>query len=115
MTSPSLPSNKCPTCGHVPKKWRSNSQNSYYWSVCVGLISEHTGFTPDETHEILKNRFLSEPKTLQLKTKTQMVFVTRSTTELDTKSFEEYLSKIRIFASMELGIWIPEPNEQINS
>lgn len=105
----------CPNCKyewHI--KGRSNPQNSYYWSVCVGMISEHTGFTPEEVHEILKNKFLSEPKTLKLNSSPQLVFVTKSTTELDTRTFEEYLSRIRMFASQELSIYIPNPNEILN-
>ena len=27
---------------------RSNEQNSYYWGVVVALLSEHTGYTPEE-------------------------------------------------------------------
>lgn len=104
---------KCNRCGYSPSGVRSNPQNKYYWSVCVALISEHTGFSLEETHEILKNTFLSEPKTLELKSKPQIVFIAKSTTGLDTKTFEEYLSKIRTFASLEFGLWIPEPNEVI--
>jgi len=36
----------------------------------------------------------------------------RSTTQLDTKEFEEYMEKLRHFASVELACWIPEPNEE---
>jgi len=35
----------------------------------------------------------------------------RSTTKLNTTAFEEYLEKIRLWASMELNCLIPLPNE----
>ena len=38
----------------------------------------------------------------------------RSTTDLDTSEFEYYMKEIRQFASSELGIIIPEPNEDPN-
>jgi hypothetical protein len=43
-----------------------------------------------------------------------MTFIdnTKSTTALDTKEFEEFLSSIRMWASDKLGIWIPEPHEE---
>ncbi len=37
----------------------------------------------------------------------------RSTTELDTKSFEEYMTQVREWASIEISCWIPEPNESL--
>jgi hypothetical protein len=35
----------------------------------------------------------------------------RSTSDLSTIEFEEYCSKIRMWASKELGVYIPSPNE----
>jgi hypothetical protein len=39
------------------------------------------------------------------------VFI-KSTTKLSTVEFEDYMESIRRFASMELSLWIPEPNEK---
>lgn len=105
---------RCIKCGRPFSKQRSNPQNSYYWSVVIGLISEHTGFTPEETHEILKHKFLRItlwiPKKDGVK---EMSVITKTTTKLTTKAFEEYLSQIRIWASQDLGCFIPSPNESL--
>ena len=44
------------------KKSRSIQQNRYYWAVICKLISEHTGYTTDETHQILAEMFLAYEK-----------------------------------------------------
>lgn len=107
---------KCPGCGKLFEiKRRSNKQNSYYWGVCLPLISEHTGFLPEEVHEILKRRFLTEQRVLKTKRSIEFVDVPKSTTTLDTVSYEQFMSNVRMFASQELGISIPEPNEELNA
>ena len=86
------------------KKKRSTAENNYYWGVVVELLSEHFGYTPEEMHSALKFEFLyvhrdSKPDTI------------RSTTDLSTVEMEDYLSKIRIWASAAYSVFIPEPNE----
>ncbi len=65
------------------RKTRSNEQNRYYHGIVVKLISEHTGFTPAETHEVLKSKFLKEFITF----KNKDYEITKSTTRLTTKEF----------------------------
>lgn len=83
---------------------RSNNQNKYYWSVPVDLIAEYTGYTPDETHEALRMMFLR-------KYDDRIMPSIRSTTELSTVEFEDYMKQIRQWASMDLQLYIPLPNE----
>ena len=107
---------KCPKCSF---KWvstiRSNPQNNFYWGVCIELLSEHLGFTPEEVHNILKHKFL-DGKTLSVATKNgiEKIWMQRSTTELTTGEFKNYIEQIQRWASIELGIVIPDPNEIIN-
>lgn len=105
----------CPKCGYSPSgKNRSTPQNKYYWSVVVKILSEETGYTTDEIHEIIKYKFLSERKLFREHKGLQtFAWIAKSTTILDTKEFEELMTKIREWASQVLGIWIPEPNEEI--
>jgi hypothetical protein len=86
------------------RKHRSNKQNAFYWSVVVGLLAEHCGYTPEEMHEALKWKFLRTEVDSPLPT-------VRSTTSLSTVEFEEYQEQIRIWASSDLGVYIPLPNE----
>ena len=106
----------CPKCGYSPSgKNRSNQQNKYYWAVIVKTLSEETGYEPDEIHEIIKHKFLTKHVLMQSKSgKTISASFNNSTSSLDTKEFEELMSKIRIWASSQLGIWLPEPNEVLN-
>ncbi len=99
----------CPKCQNeieVYVKSRSLKENSYYWGVIVGTLSDHTGFTPEEMHEALKWKFLRIVK--------GQIESCRSTTELSVGEFEDYLSKIRIWSSEELNCWLPLPNENTN-
>ncbi len=113
-TSQSLPKYKCSRCGFSPSgKNRSNSQNKYYWGCVIQTLSDELGYTPDEMHEIIKDKFLDvkvplkNPKGLEI-----FGHFRKSTTDLDTKEYEELMTRIRIWASSVLGIFIMEPNEK---
>jgi hypothetical protein len=84
-------------------KKRSSGQNSYYWGVIIELISEWTGYTKDETHDMLRGMFLR-------KRKEGLPDTIRSTTELSTVEMEEYHESIRRWGA-EQGVYIPAPNE----
>ena len=88
------------------RKPRSNQENSYYWAVIIEILREHIGYTSEEMHEALKWKFLKRhgEKVYQLPT-------IRSTTDLSTVEFENYMSEIREWASIEMGCYIPLPNE----
>jgi hypothetical protein len=86
------------------KRQRSNNQNEYYWGCVLKLISEHTGDTVEDLHDHFRIRFLMRGVKLDSP---------RSTTSLSTSEFEEYLSKIRHFAQMDLQVFIPLPHENL--
>jgi hypothetical protein len=85
------------------KKTRSLNQNKYYWGVVIKILSQHTGYTPDETHQELARMFLSYESGSKR-------FV-RSTTKLNTHDFEQYLEKCRQWSHNEMNAHIPLPNE----
>ena len=82
---------------------RTNQQNKYYWGVVVKLVSETTGFTTDEAHDALRMKFL--------RIRGEKLETVKSTTDLTTTEFEEYMTTVRQWAISELGCYIPEPNE----
>lgn len=95
---------------HKKKKHRSINQNRYYWLV-LNMVSEDTGFRPQEAHEIFKRKFLTIEKVYE---ETGQVYeYTKSTTELSTIEFEEYVEQVRQFVAQEFMIYIPLPNEEI--
>ena len=82
---------------------RSLSQNGYYWAVVVPLLAEHCGYEREEMHEALKMKFLLVHG--------ESAFPTlRSTTELDTAEFTEYIEQCRRLAA-GYGVVIPDPGE----
>ncbi len=102
----------CPHCkSEINLKERSTNQNRYYWGQVVGLIASETGHSALEIHEILRMMFLPHD-TVNLKG--NEFIVPKSTTVLSTIEMEEYLARIRAWASTELGIFITLPNEVAN-
>jgi hypothetical protein len=90
---------------------RSQKQNAWYWGCVVGLVADHTGYTPDEIHEIYKAKFI--PKKLAVADGNGEIrgeFVLGgSTAQMDTVQFSEYCESIREWAAQELGVVIPDP------
>lgn len=95
----------------VKREPRSNQQNRYYWGCVLPLISETTGHTIEECHEICKHFFSIKKIVLEEKRATHHIKIPISTKQLNTVEMEEYLSKVRSWASMELSCYIPLPNE----
>lgn len=87
------------------KSKRSINQNNYYFGVVVEILADYCGYEREEMHEALKEKFLSAiPDDHGLRK-------IKSTTKLNTIEMEEYLEKIRRWASVELNCYIPNPNE----
>lgn len=84
---------------------RSSQQNRYYWGVVINMLAEFTGYTPDEMHDALKMLFLKIPGERGLPDRL------KSTTELTTVEFENYMEQIRNWAAVELAYYVPLPNE----
>ena len=86
-----------------PENKRSNQQNRYYRGVVIPILCESTGYDENEMHDALRMLFLRDDS--------GKIPTLRSTTELTTVTWEEYMSKVRIWASAELQTYIPEPRE----
>lgn len=94
----------------IDRDKRSNRQNRYFHGVVLPLLSEHTGFTTDEIKSLLKGMFLTYYKDLP---NGLSVELTKGTAELDTKEFEEFMDKVRMFSAQELDVQVPLPNEVV--
>lgn len=88
------------------KKSRTNNQNALYWKWLT-IISEHTGYTQDELHEGMKRNFIGEDIGSDIFGNTYIR--AKSTTNLTTKEFTEYMDKVNIFAANE-GLVLPSPD-----
>jgi ribosomal protein L39E len=94
----------------IDRDKRSNNQNRYFHGVVLQLLSDHTGYTIEEMKQILKNEFLTYTK--DLPNGKSMKFV-KSTADLNTKEFEDFLENSRRFAIQTFDVFIPLPNEVI--
>ena len=83
------------------KNNRSLSQNRYYW-LYLGIISNETGHTEEELHELFKRKFLPPTHKVILGTGFKLP---ASTTDLSKHDFSEYLDKICALT----GVPIPDP------
>ena len=85
---------------------RSLEANAYYWGVVIKAISEHTGYTPDETHQALKMLFL--PKHLAYADGNGEVVkdlvIGGSTAQLSRGEFNAYVQSIRAWALQTLDV-----------
>jgi hypothetical protein len=95
------------------KATRSQQANRYYWGVVVHYLSEHTGYGPDEMHDVLKALFI--PKAMAIldgngEVKGEVV-LGGSTRQLKTDEFMDYCARIQRWAAETLNVYIPDPNE----
>jgi hypothetical protein len=104
---------RCPNCGFFSesRRNRSSQANRYFHGVLLPLIANHTGYTLDETKDLLKSMFLRDEWLVMTKGGVREVSVVKASSKLDTAEFESFMSKIRSWASLELGLIVPMPNE----
>jgi len=102
----------------IRKKARSIRQNAYYHGICVPLVREglqEVGYedirTNEQAHEVLKMLFLK--KQVVVKGTGECLEYMRSTTDLSTIEFMEYIERIIQFGAEDLGIRIPYPSEKL--
>lgn len=91
------------------KKKRSISQNSLYW-LYVNYIANDTGNDREAIHDELRRMFLPVNSGLL---GNKEIYSLTSTTSLDTLQFTQFIDKIVVWASSELGIILPNPEDKI--
>ena len=87
-----------------PKCQRSKKQNRYLWGVLYKYVAQYTGNLEEDIHNHFTTLFWFDVDEHGIKR-------SKSTTELSKKEFEEYATKCRVWASQELGLFVPQPNE----
>jgi len=97
-----------------PRVYRSSQQNRYYWGVLIpvvmdGLKEAGNYFDRQETHELLKHRFLTEDVIVNGE---KVIEGARSTTKLTQREMNDYMDSVRAWAYEYLGITIPVQGEQ---
>ena len=90
------------------KPKRSNQLNQYYWGVVVKIISDYTGYTKEETHELLKQTFLKKKVLIE----DTWYDTTDSTTKLNNKEMLKFIEEVKQWAAQTLYVYIPDPHEK---
>jgi hypothetical protein len=88
------------------KKDRTASQNKLMW-MWLGIISNDTGESPENLHNIFKLRFLGTEK---IQSMGYSIEIPKSTTKLTTQEFTDYLDKIEGLA-LSIDIRLPHPQD----
>ena len=86
---------------------RSQQQMRYYFGVIVKLLSEHTGYEPEEMHEILKSEF-APLKEVKLGHEVKMIHGCTHDLFKDN-FFSDYIERIQRWAAQDLKVVIPDP------
>lgn len=100
-----------------PKKKRSNPQNAFYYGVIIPIVQNclrDAGYimTNEATHDLIKLKFLKEV-ILTNEDTGEVVERVKSTTELSTSQFMDFVAEISIFTNEYFGVIIPSPNEDL--
>ena len=89
------------------RKDRTLSQQGYLWGGIYQFIADHTdGWTKEDVHDAMRQMFLTD--------RTGPMPLLRSTTELSTVEFNEYIERIAQFCAETLELVIPEPEKMEN-
>lgn len=87
-------------------KSKTGEQRGYLWGVVYDYIAKHTGYSPDELHEIFKGKFLKS----KFAWRGFDIFTVRGTSDMTSNEMAEFISKV-ILEANEMGIEIPEPDK----
>lgn len=99
-------------------KKRSNQQSAYYFGCCIPAVIDgliENGYPKSElntevVHLMLREKFLRCE--LISEHTGEVISRIKSTTELSTVQFMDFIADIQRWSSEVLNIYIPDPNEQ---
>ncbi len=91
------------------RRHRTDAQIRYYRGVVLKTIADHCGYRGSEElealHQEMRRRFLPKRGCLNIPV---------STAALNTQEMSDYIEAIRDWAAMQLGLYVPAPNEVSN-
>jgi len=93
----------------IRRKNRSINENRYLFGVVLPLIAEHLGYQDNDLESLWATIKLEVGHYQEI----GKLNVPLPTKTLNTKEFEELMSRIRTWASAELGVYVPCPNEPL--
>jgi hypothetical protein len=98
-------------------KKRSERQNNFYWGVVIPIMQNTmldigNPMDIEDIHLMLRVKFLKQIISINEETG-EVAERVKSTTELSTIEFMDYIAKVRFWAIDFFGVEIPEPNEEL--
>jgi hypothetical protein len=103
------------------RKSRSNKQNNYYWGCVIPYVQDglnDMGFdrhliSAENVHHMLRDKFLKEDiGVTDGEHAGEFVTMVRSTSDLSTTEFMDYIADIQKWSMEFLNKYIPDPGEQ---
>lgn len=82
---------------------RSNQANRYL-HACFSFLGDELGYETEEMKSIIKYKFLSVERPHGT--------VVKNTRDLDTKELANFINQFRRWASVEIGIYVPSPDDK---
>ena len=73
---------------------RSLDSNDFYWKLITAMADYFGVSNKEEMHDVMKYNYLSERKEI----KGKKIITIKSTSDLNQKEFNEYVSKVKNFA-----------------
>lgn len=97
------------------RRRRTDAQNRYYWGVEVALFyaflraQDYNITRPEHAHQLIAAKFLTVD--VYGPTGVPIAQRIRSTTELSTAEFTDYIERSRVWLQDFFGIVVPDPTE----
>lgn len=92
----------------IESESKTLQQLRWLWGVVYKIVSEHTGFTPEEVSEVYKKKFLTYYKGSGGKT----YEFTKGLSSLKKDEMSAFIEKVIHHATTELNLIIPEPDRE---
>jgi len=92
-----------------PVRRRSTPQNAWYWACVLPIIADYIG---EEDLEEVDRLMESQHLRTQVSVKGKMYTKVGRCSKLNSHDFGEYVERVRMWASKELGCAIPDPDKE---
>jgi len=97
------------------RRQRSSAQNRFLWGACLPAIAEHCGYDHHEMerlhYDLLSVRFGTTAIAPLMDGAPPRIVPTRTSSELNTAEFSDYLEWLVRFAAEKFGVVISFPDE----
>lgn len=87
---------------------KTQQQLGYYWGCVLKIISDYTGFTPEECNQEFYRKFSTYEKVH----KGKIYKFTKGLSGMSLGEAAQYITKVINYARQDLGLIIPDPDPE---